>query len=120
MPVAVSVVGSLFNSILSAGDVQFADEAAFVPGIGKETRNNGDMIWKGIIPVVIHVNSARVETTHEAGPAGGADRALAVGAGERYPLADEPVEVRGPDIAVAQSGDSVVALLVRADPQNVG
>src|SRR4051812_29656613 len=56
----------------------------------------------------------------EGGPAGGADRVGAVGAGEAHPFLGQAVEVGGLDLPVPITPEGPGAVVIREDHHNVG
>ena len=61
-----------------------------------------------------------VKPGEKAGTTGRAYRALAVGLCECYALGAEAVEVGRVNVFIAEGVDGVVALLIGADPEDVG
>ena len=120
LPVGVAVIESRFGAMAGTEEVEFADKAAGVSGVGEQFRNQRWVIRPGAISVPTVVDSGRVHPGHKAGPARSADRALAVGVGEGGRLADELVDVRGLHVGIAESTDGIEALLVGTEPEDVG
>ena len=78
------------------------------------------MIGEGVQTVAVDVDGAGVEAGQKAGPAGGADGTLAVGVAEGHALSHQAVNVWRGNVPVAQGGDGVIALLIGANPEDVG
>ena len=109
----VAVLNARFLAAAGAGEVEFADEAAFVTGVG-ETAGKESVSEFGrveVTAVAVDVDGAGVLTGEEAGPAGGADGGLAEGVGEGGGLLHEGVEAGGVDVGIVEGADGVETLL---------
>ena len=104
----------------TTGQMELANQTAFVSGIGDQP---GDQWWfrgKGIVAVPRVVDATRIETRHDAGSAGRADRALTIRSRERHAIGYEFVNGRRVYVFVAEGRNGVKALLVGAEPEDVG
>ena len=72
------------------------------------------------IAIAIAVYGAGIKSREKAGTAGRAYRALAVGMCECDALGAKAVEVGCLDVFIAEGVDGVVALLICADPEDIG
>ena len=86
--------------------------------IGKDTAQQA-FILRDLLPVLAASGGTCVSAGQEGGPAWRADRALAIGMREGDSIANEAVRMRRLDFVVAQGVHRVIALLIRADPENV-
>ena len=88
--------------------MQLARQTAIIADIGQRLGNKR----RGIVPVIVSVDAGvkRIgpHPGQKTGPAGRADRRLAVGVREGRARGREPVDVWRADMAVAQAGDRVV------------
>ena len=118
----VAVVHARLHPGPAGGDVQLAGQSAVVAAVGDAARDQPPALVgrKVGVAVAVDVNGVGVQAGEEAGAARLTHRALAVRAGERNPLGAQPVDDRCVDVRIVQAVDGVVALLVGADPQDVG
>jgi hypothetical protein len=94
-------------------------QAADVAMLGEEARDE-HLVRRDVLPVLAAARGARVAAGQERGARGGRDRALGEGVLEERPLPREAVHVGRPDEAVTVASKRVEALLVGADPEEVG
>jgi len=122
LEVGVAIVDARFLAAAGAGEVEFADEAAFVTGVGETAGKEslGEFGGIEVAAVAVDVDGARVLPGEEAGAAGGADGGLAEGMGEGGGFYHEGVEAGGVDVGIVEGADGVEALLVGAVPEDVG
>ena len=118
----VAVVGACFDPGPGRGEVQLAGEAAIVAHVGQAA---GDQAYPFVggeiaVAVAVHVHGVGIETAQKAGAARLAHRALAVGAAEGHALLAQPVEDRRLEVRIVQAANGVIALLIGADPEDVG
>src|SRR5690606_22869554 len=116
----VAVVRPRLVTEVRRGEVELADEPALVASIGPAASHEGGAVRELAVAVAVHAHMAWVAAREEARPARGAHRALAVGPGERGAAGAECVERRRVNRVVAKRMHGVAALLIRADPQDVG
>ena len=118
----VAVVHPRFHPRPARGDVQLAGQPAVVAPIGEAPRDQPHPLVgrEPGIAVAIDMNRVGVQTGEKAGATRLTHRALAVRPAERNPLGAQPVDDRRVDVRVVEAVDGVVALLVGADPQDVG
>ena len=102
------------------GQVEFACQGTFIACIGQGLCHEGCGFVPAVIAVDARVHCTGIHAGQEACAAGRADRRLAVRVRKRHALFNEPVEVWGANMGIAQRMDRVITLLVRADPQDVG
>ena len=119
-PVAVAVGGARLDAPVGAGQVQLADQPAVIAGVGEQPRHQREAAHERVVAVARVVAGARIGAGQKAGAARRADRTLAVGVGERGTRAPQLVQARRAHVAVALRAERVVALLVGAQPQDVG
>ena len=81
-PITEPVVDSWLGPLARALQMEFSDHPAIVAGIGNQFGDDGRPVGEALVSVAGVVNPAWVETAHEAGPAGRADRALTISVGE--------------------------------------
>ena len=81
---------------------------------------DGDFVAGYGLSVLPAARGARVASGEEAGSAGRADGALREGVFKEDTLFGEAVQVGGVGIGVAITAEGVKALLVGADPEDVG
>lgn len=119
----VAVVDARFGDGSDVGmagrKVQLAGEPAEVAGVGEHAGDEGLVGGHGLA-VLASAGGARVAAGQKAGAAGGADRALAVGVLEECAVLGEAVEIGCGDEFVAVAPEGIEALLVGADPADVG
>ena len=122
LEVAVPVVDAGLATVECTGQVQLADQAAVVAGLGQQARDQvgGDLAVRPGFAVARVVHPAGIHAGQKAGAAGRADRTLTEGVSEGRARGHEPVEIGRADVRVAQRADGVEALLVGAVPQDVG
>ncbi len=116
----VAVIRPLLDAMKGARQMQLADQAAGVAGIGHEPRHQRDVRREVGIAVAVHVHGARVHAGEEGGPRRRADRRLAIGVGEGRAALHQRIDRRRRDMRVAERADRVEALLVGAEPEDVG
>ena len=119
-PVAVAVVAARLGPLVGARQVQLADQAAVVAGAGQQPGDQRVASAVARVAVAGVLAGAGVGAGQEAGAAGCADRALAERVRPGSAVAPQAVEPRRAHVRVAAGADRVVALLVGADPQDVG
>jgi len=99
--------------------MQLPRQAARISRIGKNPGYQ-HRIFRYLLAVLPQTGRTRVSSGQKAAPAGRAHRTLTECIYEGNPGFHEFVEIRGPNDGITQSGDRVEALLIRADPENVG
>ncbi len=104
---------------MAGGEMQLAGEPAEVAGVGEDASDEGLVGGHGLA-VLAGAGGAGVAAGEEAGAAGGADGALAIGVLEERAALGEAVDVGGGDEVIAVAPEGVEALLIRADPEDVG
>ena len=119
-PVAVAVVAARLGPLVGAGQVQLADQAAVVAGAGQQPGDQRVAAAVARVAVAGVLAGAGVGAGQEAGAAGRADRALAESVRPGGAVTPQAVEPRRAHVRVAAGADRVVALLVGADPKDVG
>jgi len=72
------------------------------------------------VAIAARVDRAGIHAREKARPARRANRTLAERVAERDAFPAKPVDMRRPYRPVAESREGIPALLIRADPQNVG
>lgn len=120
--VLVSVVDAGFDFVIGAGgEVKFAGEAAGIVG-GAVAEDAGEEPFVGghLLAVLAAAGGAGIAAGEEGSAAGGADGGLGEGVGEGSAFGDEAIEVGGVDMGVTQRLNGVEALLVGAEPEDVG
>ena len=118
----VAVVHARLHPGPARGDVQLAGQSAVVAAVGDAARDQPPALVgrKVGVAVAVDVNGVGVQAGEEAGAARLAHRALAVRPGECHAVRTQLVDDRRVDVRVVQAVDGVLALLVGADPQDVG
>ena len=117
---AVAVIPARLDPTGRAGQMQLAGQATVVAGVGQELRHQRRGIGPDVIAVHAGADAAGVHARQEAGAAGRADRILTVGVGKGNACADQPVDVGRVGPVIAERMDGVVALLIGANPQDIG
>jgi hypothetical protein len=120
--VGVAVVDAGFDFVIGArGEVEFAGEAANVIGraVAKDAGEE-EFVGGHLLAVLAAAGGAGIAAGEERGAAGGADGRLAEGIGEGGALRGELVYVRGMDEGIPERLEGIEALLVGAEPENVG
>ena len=122
LEVAVAVVDARLAPVEGAGQVELADQAAVVSGLGQLPRYQvgGNLAVRPGVAVARVVHPAGIHTGQKAGAAGRADGALTEGVSKGRARGHEAVEVGRADVRIAERADRIEALLVGAVPQNVG
>ena len=82
-------------------EVEFSDQSAIVTCLGELAADQRSILRVGVISVSCVVHPRWIEPAHEARSARGADRALAIGAGERCSFLDKSIQGRGLDVRIA-------------------
>ena len=116
---AIAVVGTQFE-VLRGGQVQLANEAAVVSGLGEQLRHELLVRREKRISVAMGLVCRRIATGEERRARRRADRALRVSSPERDAFRAQVIELRRRDVRLSKRADGVVALLVRAVPEDVG
>ena len=119
---AVAVVHARFLRRRRAGQVQLAHQPAVVAGVGQRAGDQslGRLRRNHRVAIARIADPAGIHAGEEAGAAGRADGALAVGVRERHGLPHEAVEIRRANVRIPQRADGVEPLLVGAVPEDVG
>ena len=78
------------------------------------------MIEKMIETVAVDMHCTGVLAGQKARPARGTDRALAIGVSKSYPFGNEPIDDGSINVVIPQSIDRIIALLIGADPEDIG
>ena len=121
LKIVEAVFAAVLRAIVSARQVQLADEAAVVTGLGQDTADElvDKTLRVGLAPVPNYVIGAWVRAGQETRPARRADRVLAIGMSEGHALSRQPVEIGRADLGITQSGYRVETLLIGAIQQDV-
>lgn len=119
LEVLVSVIDAGLAPICRAGEVQLTGQATGVTRVGQPSRQETLLRGKVRVAIRIDVHRARVLAGEEARATWRANRALAVGVGERHPFGDESIEIRSVDVRISECTNRVEALLIGAIPENV-
>ena len=116
LPIAlpISIIRGRFRS-----QVDGKCEGVVIPRIREEFCNEGRGLRPTFVAVHATVNATRIHAGQEAGPTRRADRALTIGLGKGNPFSDKAIEIGSPDIRISQRLNSIVALLIGADPEDV-
>ena len=116
----VTIINALLhNAVGAGGQMQLARKAAGVTGIGQEAADEF-LCARDCLSVLPAARGARIAAGKERGPARSANRALAIGLGERHTLRHQYIKVWCVDVRIAHGVNGVVALLIGADPEDVG
>ena len=74
----------------------------------------------GDILTILAATSGRwITSGQKAGPARRADRILTEGMSERGAFRDQPIQIRRPDMRIAERVDRIKALVLGTDPEDV-
>ena len=116
----VTVVGALLPPFCGTGEVQLADQAAFIPGILKQLGHQNLMIREMGIAIAMNVVAGGILAGQKGRAAGCANGALDICIFEGHATFNEAVDIGCRNVWIAQAGNRVIALLIRAIPKYVG
>ena len=100
--------------------MELASQTTVVTRVGQRLGDQRRRFVPVVVAVDAGVNRAWIHARKEARSARCADWRLAVRVGERYALRNETVQIRRAYVGISQGVYGVIALLVRAYPQDVG
>ena len=116
----VAIVGAFFDSSIGAGgQVELAGEAAGIARVPEHLRDQ-DLSGRDGLSVLAAPGGPRVAAGQEGGPARGADGALDIGLFKGGTILYQGIDRGGVDEMVSQRSEGVIALLVGAEPEDVG
>ena len=118
---AVAVfVGPRFFAPVGAGKVKLATEAAVIAFVGEQFCDQGRALAPLFIAVHAGAYIAGVATGQETGAAWRADWALTEGVGKGDTFGGQAIQIGCSDVWIAEGLHSVEALLIGAEPEDVG
>lgn len=118
--IVVPIVRTLLDLAIRTGrEVKLTGQTAPVPGIMKELGDQ-DLVFGNALAILTATGRSRIPARQEGRPTRRAHGALAKRILKTNAFPDETVEDGRLSMGIAQGRDRVVALLIGADPKNVG
>ena len=116
----VSIINPFFHHpIGTGGQMQLTRQTAGISRIGKKAADQ--FLGSGNrLPVLATTCGARITPREKGCTTGRANRALAIGVRECHPIGYQRINIRRIDQGIPKSANGVPALLIGADPENIG